>query len=108
MKKKKQIKKHKKKEKKLKRLRDNSKKLGREVKKKLEFVSFKLLLKRNEKRLKLLRLRNLDWSKKQLSLRDKELKQLKLRDRDLKLKQKPKESASLKKKLLTKKLKDLD
>ena len=44
---------------------------------KLESVSSKLLPKRKEKRLMLLQLRNLDWSKKQLNMRDKDLLQKK-------------------------------
>jgi hypothetical protein len=40
---------------------------------KLKFVNLKLLLRRKEKKLKLQQLRSLDWSRKQLSMKDKEL-----------------------------------
>ena len=73
MKKRKPIEKLKKKKKKLKRPRDYSKKLGRKEKKKLEFVSLKLLPKGNVKRLMLQQLRSSDWSRRQLNMKDKGL-----------------------------------
>jgi len=53
------------------------KKPEREAKKKLEYVSSKLLPKGNVKRLMQLQLRSLDWSRRQLNMKDKDLLQKK-------------------------------